>query len=504
MSRLLNVSILHRHGSRGPGKSELSPWDECSPVRSQWDPEDIENITPIGHEMMKSLGKWFYNYLTIDLLSESDKITPDEVLWRCSKSTRAKESGLDFVSSMNDCSGLELFGNDPHPYDENPDVYFRPWKIYTEETKKTKSTITRSDIFNKKVEEFEDFLIRVAETAKVVDDYKFNLGKCLWSTTHFYNMLDCEKFWVPYLKDDGSLSKRHSLQDLIVDENMRNQIKDLACWVLGQRFISSNYKVEMGGIMCSEVLQAALTGNYKLCIYSGHDYTILALLSVMGLISKLDVPLGFGCYIIFEVWERAPPPSEMMSSPNLKKRVSIDPISVLEDHDMSVYLHDNEIHSLMGFKSTSESTVSTTSDSGSDFSGDCNVETNNNKYKPTTVFNKLTEEALKRSNTATLKRPSKIIADNDQVIEPLTPPSTPPSSVTPPITSESDNRYVRIILNPSPFKPPVNGAQAIDVDVTNSKILAELHVSEIEEMLTNIHEYFNKRGITVKGYDITP
>jgi len=51
------------------------------------------------------------------------------------------------------------------------------------------------------------------------------------------------------------------------------------------------------------VLQTILDGKYKISIYSGHDYTILAVLSAMGLIDRLQVPLSFGCFLLFEIWE---------------------------------------------------------------------------------------------------------------------------------------------------------------------------------------------------------
>ena len=59
-SRMLSVSILHRHGSRGPGGSELKPWGDNTEngVVSQWQPEEIENLTTTGHILMESLGRF--------------------------------------------------------------------------------------------------------------------------------------------------------------------------------------------------------------------------------------------------------------------------------------------------------------------------------------------------------------------------------------------------------------------------------------------------------------
>ena len=41
--QLLSVTIFHRHGSRGPGESELKPWtDRKHPIVSQWNEQELE------------------------------------------------------------------------------------------------------------------------------------------------------------------------------------------------------------------------------------------------------------------------------------------------------------------------------------------------------------------------------------------------------------------------------------------------------------------------------
>eukprot|EP01036_Dinobryon_divergens_P037862 gene37862-49620_t len=96
-SKIISTSILHRHGSRGPGESELSPWKTDEPVRSQWNPDELENLSSAGHKQCLNLGEWFQNYSSNNGLG-ADAST---VFWRCSKSGRAKESGLDFIQGFN-------------------------------------------------------------------------------------------------------------------------------------------------------------------------------------------------------------------------------------------------------------------------------------------------------------------------------------------------------------------------------------------------------------------
>lgn len=48
MSKLLSVSILFRHGARGPGDSETSAWEEHDPVVNQWEEHEMENLSTVG------------------------------------------------------------------------------------------------------------------------------------------------------------------------------------------------------------------------------------------------------------------------------------------------------------------------------------------------------------------------------------------------------------------------------------------------------------------------
>lgn len=104
--KLVSATIMHRHGARGPGESELSPWDENSKVFTQWDEKDLEVINRPGHVQMESLGIWFAEYITRHGILESSALC--DVLWRCSKSDRAKESGEDFVSTVNAALGRKV------------------------------------------------------------------------------------------------------------------------------------------------------------------------------------------------------------------------------------------------------------------------------------------------------------------------------------------------------------------------------------------------------------
>jgi Ca2+-binding EF-hand superfamily protein len=68
-ARLVNVSLIIRHGSRGPNKSELKPFlklcvdgeptDSPSMISRAWSPNDLEQLTPMGQEQVAQIASWF-------------------------------------------------------------------------------------------------------------------------------------------------------------------------------------------------------------------------------------------------------------------------------------------------------------------------------------------------------------------------------------------------------------------------------------------------------------
>jgi hypothetical protein len=85
--------------------SELTPWpDEC-PVKSQWAEHERENLTTVGHKQCEILGEY---YVERYIKSGAVYTEPSRVFWRCSKSDRAKESGEDFVLGFNRAMGRNV------------------------------------------------------------------------------------------------------------------------------------------------------------------------------------------------------------------------------------------------------------------------------------------------------------------------------------------------------------------------------------------------------------
>jgi hypothetical protein len=61
--------------------------------------------------------------------------------------------------------------------------------------------------------------------------------------------------------------------------------------------------------------------NNSLNIFSGHDYTILGVISVLNLLNNFPKPMSYGCYVLFELWDS----SFQSDEPGPVVRVIINP-----------------------------------------------------------------------------------------------------------------------------------------------------------------------------------
>jgi hypothetical protein len=79
----------------------MAPFVETAEVAAQWNSSDFEQLTPAGHAMIYNLGGWFAKKYRPNFLVP-------RVLFRCSKSGRAVESGNDFVTGFNNAISTEV------------------------------------------------------------------------------------------------------------------------------------------------------------------------------------------------------------------------------------------------------------------------------------------------------------------------------------------------------------------------------------------------------------
>eukprot|EP00633_Aureoumbra_lagunensis_P008569 CAMPEP_0197322870 /NCGR_PEP_ID=MMETSP0891-20130614/70164_1 /TAXON_ID=44058 ORGANISM="Aureoumbra lagunensis, Strain CCMP1510" /NCGR_SAMPLE_ID=MMETSP0891 /ASSEMBLY_ACC=CAM_ASM_000534 /LENGTH=186 /DNA_ID=CAMNT_0042815371 /DNA_START=1324 /DNA_END=1881 /DNA_ORIENTATION=+ len=135
-SKLLCVTVVARHGARSPNWAELSPFkgSKDSAVVAQWGLQgnsfdtDAEkkkadnNLSEIGREQMRQLGKSLRDYYPEYVLSES-------VEWHSSTAGRCEESGKLFWQG----TGREVLPDIKNDY--NRDEAFKAWDIKNTEYK---------------------------------------------------------------------------------------------------------------------------------------------------------------------------------------------------------------------------------------------------------------------------------------------------------------------------------------------------------------------------------
>lgn len=333
MPRLVSATILHRHGSRGPGASELSPFSHENPIYSQWNENDLEVLTSAGRSQIQVLGSWFATRYVLSGLLSADI---GQTFWRSSKSDRAFESAFDFVKGFNETIGAEAAGPAPIPYDTDADNYFRPWKVFKKEANAIKDKINTCEIWKKKAQENESFLREVFGRVNCQPNVLENPAKALWSITYLHALREVESFW------PSKESIRDELHKALPIETSA-AVTSLALWVWEQRFLYSGFVPQMGGRMSVDIIESALNKNFSLNIFSGHDYTILSVLASLNLVQNFERPTGFGAYLLFEVWDV----SDNVDNETLLVKIIInpDPFRCGDGHnvDMGTVNESNEL-----------------------------------------------------------------------------------------------------------------------------------------------------------------
>lgn len=79
----------------------MAPFADTTDVKSQWNAAEYEQLTPTGHAMIHNLGGWFAK-------KYGSQFAVPTVMYRCSKSGRAVESGTDFITGFNAAASQEV------------------------------------------------------------------------------------------------------------------------------------------------------------------------------------------------------------------------------------------------------------------------------------------------------------------------------------------------------------------------------------------------------------
>ena len=328
------AALVFRHGARGPGRSELKPFLDTD-VEAQWAPEDIEELTAVGREQMRAVGRWFASYLLQGdgaslLQGDGDTIA---LAWGSSRVQRTVDSGACFLEGLKG----EFAARQPkerridYGSDEATDDRFKAWnggefrKAFDAQVSDGDGDVGKA--FASRARESCD-LIRALCTrhgqATPPADATTDLVKLLRWMCYFHCMIEAERFW----PTTATAGERGKLRSALSSEEIEG-VEEMARWVWQRRFHTSGWGAVIGGTLladllrdlrlglrvgegnrsssCSSSSSSSSSGNSeeggnleRIGVYSGHDYTVLSLLTALGLRSY-DQVLGFGAHLLLEL-----------------------------------------------------------------------------------------------------------------------------------------------------------------------------------------------------------
>mmetsp|Transcript_25778 Transcript_25778/g.84851 ORF Transcript_25778/g.84851 Transcript_25778/m.84851 type:complete len:414 (+) Transcript_25778:1006-2247(+) len=320
----LGEVCLFRHGARGPSKTALKSLD-IPEVTNEWLPEEVEELSPVGLEQMRALGEHAAARLQRELPAVFAR-EPTAHKWRSSSVSRVRMSGESFWRGFCSVAQHSDEGLAPEPYSapDTADDHFRAWNIdpaYLAVVKQVRS----GDVFRRKAEEESATLTPL--TSKVLQKAaELPPEKRLDCMTYLQEMVDCER----YTPD------RRALLDLLAPADLA-AVERFAHWCWDKRFFvdDRDLRFAIGGRMLADIVSdlsamaaeatnaaagveqpaqspspagaeepataAEKAGVPRFGAYSGHDYTILSLLSALGVKNYPAQILGYGAHMFISI-----------------------------------------------------------------------------------------------------------------------------------------------------------------------------------------------------------
>ena len=290
----LHTVCLFRHGARAPTANALACF-EGTDTGDAWDSKELGVLTTVGVKQSKNLGEHVAKRL--HALAKSGGTKPfTRASWVSSISERARLSGFAFVEGFTKTvrgAGLQFdVSNLEEPIEvKNSDDLFRPWKTksgYMGNSQKLKQGT--DEVFSAKAMKERKFLLRMRQYMSA-ECAQQELSDTLYRMTYFVEVMECEE----HLAESETRSNLRSK----ISKRDRAKIEELAIWVWNYRFFRMGESRSLGRGMYERVLENAVENEMNL--FSAHDYTILVILSYLGVSEYPKTPLGFSSYVTIRV-----------------------------------------------------------------------------------------------------------------------------------------------------------------------------------------------------------
>lgn len=290
---LVGLSVVVRHGARAPNKHEMKVFTSTSPVREQWHhgdgrPADYEvenNLTDVGRAQMRAIGQWLAAHAQYGQLLRTLQLE-----WHSSSAERCVESGALVGSGIVACGTAAAPLRWPHkPITYDPDFVFRAWALKGTAYRKFVDALPDTEPFKRRARRSYAQLWAAMEKLGGVRASETDV--LMWST-YVHLMSECEAYSDP-LQPGGRKTALHTA----LDQSARRNLEEEACWVWERRFQGCTEHAQFLGEALWQLLGAPCT---RVRLFSGHDYTILALMAYLGL-RRYELPaVGYGAMLLVE------------------------------------------------------------------------------------------------------------------------------------------------------------------------------------------------------------
>ena len=322
---LIFASLIVRHGARGPTKKALylacgetseqrrqrdtsnaSPPHPATTAAKLWRPEELDALTTVGNAQLVSLGRHFAQYVA----QQPNIVASTPIKVRRSERPRVIASANSFMEGYAHAMEAKKVKNPPPlqyvPYDtieENISV-FRAWT--GTEYNQHVDQVKHSELYRQKAQT--SMAALDATVGVLCQPWASTLDRAgqLNLTTYLHEIEQCEAY-CPDASKRGVGSITHYFHQNKTTQLACEELRKLALWSFDKRFIDrqtvgKQWGNAIGGDLMKEIEQDYLLhrGKGGASIYVGHDYTILALMSALGVATHPSTIMGFGGYAIME------------------------------------------------------------------------------------------------------------------------------------------------------------------------------------------------------------
>ena len=209
----VGVVFIHRHGARGVVGSTLRKLLSVGAhaggnAASGWAVDELEEMTPVGLEQMRELGRWLaLRYLPGLGCGSASRFVQAPPKWRSSTTKRVVDSGSALMTALAEALPSVAVPSAPAPYrsDAEVDFVFRNWHTdggYLSAIRELRESAGMAAAAVKVRSELDALYGALLGAAPSLEEGALHdstgdaaLGRRLFQCTYLLELLSCEMYW---------------------------------------------------------------------------------------------------------------------------------------------------------------------------------------------------------------------------------------------------------------------------------------------------------------------